>query len=375
MPVIFNPEAALDDEDEDSQMETLDLNMYLSGGMADGRTFSIINATGWINAQATATPSFSYELNSSTGMLKLMMDAEGFDPANNTPANYVEDALILVEAMDTDGESAVLYVKVRGNLPPTVHGDATTAIELTVGTQEAASEDGDDPDYYVDAADSTADITCPMLNTCYVDLTGRFSVANLRDTLTFKAYVDPTTDIEIMETDKGVMITGLTAQATAIPVRVWAVDEGGLPRNRAEDATADDGIDDIMSPPNAAVQVINVIVDGAPFMSNAAVGTKSLTVADPAAVVGHVFDETATLDALVMTYKPTLTEQGGMGNAVAEASIGPVGTDPEPTDRRPISVNGINTGSVTLTVTVTEAAVDNTPTQYTEHTIAVTVTP
>ena len=342
----------------------VDLNMYLTGGVADGRMFKIIRTQGWV------VPA-DYMLDD--GMLTLTV-TEPFAPA---PADHAEDALILVEAMDTDGESAVLYVKVRGNLAPTVNTDAATEIGLTVGTQNAASGDGDDPDYYVDADGATADITCPMLNACYIDLTGRFSPANLRDSLTFRAYVDPTiTDIEIMETDTGVMIMGRTAQATAIPVRVWAVDEGGLPMN-AEDTTigdTDDGIDQAASPPNASVQVINVTVDGQPLMSTAAVGSIDVKVGEMA-TVGHVFDE--ALGTLLFSFSPTVAEQEL--DAVAQASMAAAdatdGTTALVPARRAISVTGINRGTVMLSLKMMETAGLNEPTQYTEHDVVVNVSP
>ena len=58
-----------------------------------------------------------------------------------------------------------------------------------------------------------------------------------------------------------------------------------------------------------------------------------------------------------------------MGAVVADAGFAP--------SRRPILVNGINPGTVTLTVKATEegGTQENQPIQYAEHTITVTVTP
>ena len=130
--VVFNSQEADDDETTTGQKETINLNTHLSGGIAEGREFEIVYTAGWVGMA-------NYEL---TGSMLDVMVPEPFD-TTQSPTQYAQDALILVEAKDTDGESAVLYVKVRGNIAP--EGGGGTDINLTVGTQAAPSGDGDAP--------------------------------------------------------------------------------------------------------------------------------------------------------------------------------------------------------------------------------------
>ena len=196
---------------------------------------------------------------------------------------------------------------------------------------------------------------------------------NLRDSHTYMAYVADNDDISVETTDTGVMIMGLKGQATAIPVLVWAVDEGGLPMNLADDDDTAD-VDESVSPAEADYITVNVTVDRAPYMSDSAVGTVDLTTGGDTAMrtVGHVFDE--ALSNIAITFTPALGEQNDQGG-IAEIREGSAITDQTP-NRLPFSAHGINAGTVTLTVKAAEEDEDdNVPDQYAEHMITVTVTP
>ena len=354
--VIFNTQAGEANDDTDGEeKDPMDLNDFVANASGDV-SFEIIDTSGdWIAP-------VNYDLDGS--MLTLSV-ADDFTPAEE---NHDEDQVIRIEATDGD-DSAVLHVRVRGNVPP-----ARSNIQnftLVVGTQAAPAGDGDEPDYY-DTGDRMDDVTCAMLNACAIDLNGLFSDVNLRDSLTYMAYVADNDDISVETTDDGVMIMGLKGQATAIPVIVWAVDEGGLPMNRPDvDNTDEDETETEPYPVEANILTINVTVDRAPYMSDSAVGTVSLSVSDVAKVVGNVFDEALT--DIAVTYTPAIGDQNDQGG-IAEVT----GAQPDTTstpNRLPFSVNGINAGTVTLTVKAAEGAVENAPDQYAEHMITVTVTP
>ena len=169
---------------------------------------------------------------------------------------------------------------------------------------------------------------------------------------------------------------GLKGQATAIPVIVWAVDDGLLPMNRPDDAStaAEDETETKPYPLDASIITINVTVDRAPYLSDAADVAVSLSVSDMAKEVGNVFDEGITEENIDVTYTPALGEQNDQGG-IAEITEGTPPTDPT-TNRVPILVNGINPGTVTLTVKAAEVDQNNNvPDQYAEHMITVTVTP
>ena len=139
-----------------------------------------------------------------------------------------------------------------------------------------------------------------------------------------------------------------------------------------EDATPNDGRDQTVVPADANVASFTITVDRAPFMSDGAVGTITVAVADAPKTVGHVFDE--ALSEIEVSYTPAIGDQNDHGG-IAEITLGDTDTDSTP-NRRPISVNGINPGTVTLTVKATEGGTqENQPIQSATHTITVTVTP
>ena len=355
--VIFNTQEGEDNADTDGEeKDPMDLNDFVANASGDV-SFEIIDTSGWV------APA-NYDLDGSMLTLSVIDD---FNPAVGT---HAEDAVIRIEATD-GGDSAVLHVRVRGNMPPA--RGSTQNITLVVGTQDAPAGDGDKPDYY-DMAPNADDVTCAMLNACAIDLKGLFSDGNLRDddSLTYKAYVADNDDISVETNDTGVMIMGLKGQATAIPVLVWAVDDGLLPMNRPDDASSaeDDETETEPYPPDASIITINVTVDRAPYMSDSAVGAVSLSVNDMAKVVGNVFDE--NLDGIDVTYTPAIGDQNDQGG-IAEVTEGTADTAATP-NRLPFSVNGINAGTVTLTVKAAEVDTDNNvPDQYAEHMITVTV--
>jgi hypothetical protein len=346
--VVFNSQEADDDETTTGQKETIDLNTHLSGGIAEGREFEIVYTAGWVGM-------VNYEL---TGSMLDVMVPEPFDTTQNA-ANYAQDALILVEAKDTDGESAVLYVKVRGNIAPT--GGGGTEIDLTVGTQAAPSGDGDAPDYHT--ADNV--ITCPTLNVCMVDLTGVFSDDNLQDSMRWMVDVD-SDSISAVPTAKGVMITGRKAAATAIVVKVWPVDDGDLPENREDSADTMD-VDESTSPLDDAVQMINVIVDGAPTMSRDAIENVTMDVGATGEIVGTAFDP----EAATLTHTVTMTGD----ERVARVNLADTLTN----GGQVLTVDSDNSGTATFTVRMLEPENEsarggqNGPRQYVEHTFTVTV--
>jgi hypothetical protein len=371
--VIFNTQEGEDGDDTDGEeKDPMDLNDFVANASGDV-SFEIIDTSGWV------APA-NYDLDGS--MLTLSV-ADGFEPA--APAE-AEDAVIRIEATD-NGDSAVLHVRVRGNINPAGSGTLT---DFTIGTQEAAADDSDEPDYF-DSEDAIGDrVTCATFNICTIDLidaeTDRegatappdiFMDGNIRDSLTFHVFEDSDL-VDAVATDAGVMITGLKAgTATVI---VWATDEAGMPMLAEEDDTDTADIDETKRPADSAAYVITVTVDGAPFMSESAVGTKSITVADPTnasdAVVGTVFDDNDnTLGDTNLTFEPGIGDQGGDPGGIASINWeGQADTTSEPS-RREISVDGLNPGTVTLTVKVTETEADNNPTQYTTHMITVAVTP
>ena len=361
---IFNTMADDSDAETTGQTLELDLDDYVANAEGDV-SFEIIDISGWVETETSSDTQGSYELDGS--MLTLSVN-EPFTPA----AAHARDSVIRVEATD-NGDSAVLYVRVRGNVAPAGSG----VLELTIGTQAAPADDSDEPDYVDSDNEMGARVTCAMLNVCTVDLIGVmgqtdvFMDVNLRDTLTFHVFEDSDL-VEAVETATGVMIKGLKSGSATVVV--WATDEAGMPMLAEEDDTANDGIDETMRPLDNAAYVITVTVDGAPFMSDSAVGTKSITVEDMAAVVGTVFDDDV-LTAADLSFEPDVGEQGSDTGAVARI-IWADGTAATIAglNRREISVDGLNDGTVTLTVKVTEddEAVNN-PTQYVEHMITVTV--
>ena len=355
--VIFNTQGN-DDDTDGEEKDPMDLNDFVANASGDV-SFEVIDTSAWIAP-------VNYDLDGS--MLTLSV-ADDFTPTIELEND--EDAVIRIEATDGD-DSAVLHVRVRGNMPP--DRESTTAITLIVGTQAAPAGDGDEPDYF-DTNPNADDVTCAMLNACAIDLNGLFSDNNLRDSHTYMAYVADNDVISVETTDTGVMIMGLKGQATAIPVIVWAVDEGGLPMNRPDDPNSmeDDETETEPYPLGDDIITINVTVDRAPYMSDGAVGTVSLSVSDMAKVVGNVFDEELT--EILVDYTPIIGDQNDQGGIaeVTEASM--PDTDSVP-NRLPFLVNGVNAGTVTLTVKAAETGTgNNDPDQYAEHMITVTVTP
>ena len=353
---FFRTQAGEGADDSDGiELDPINLNDYVANATGTV-SFEIIDDTGWIS------PS-NYDLDGSMLMLRVVDD---FAPATPT---HDDDAVIRIEATDND-DSAVLYVRVRANINPA----GTGTLALTIGTQNAPADDSEEPDY-VDSEDETgARVTCEMLNSCTVDLvdvmgqTDVFTDANIRDELEFHARVSAGSEFVVAEaTGTGVKITG--RQAGTATVVVWVTDEAGmpmLPEEDDEDTEADETL-----PVAGASYVITVTVDRAPYLSSAAVGSVRLAVSDDPRVVGNVFDE--ALDDVDVTFTPIVGEQNDEGG-IAEITEGTVDTTATP-NRLPFSVNGINPGTVTLTVKATEGgAQNNEPIQYAEHTITVTVT-
>ena len=382
--VIFNPDAVAD---EVGQMATLDLNMYLTGGIAEGRQFRIVYTTGFVTSQAATTAtSANFKL---TGPMLELMVADEFTPAADP---HAQDAVILIEATDpaiydAEGalvkraESAVLYVKVRGNVEPAPPGASTS--NLIIGTQSAATED-----YTTQDADDVWDISCTMLNTCEIDVTSLFTDANLQDSLTYRAFSTDPTKVSAVPTATGATLKGLvgtTAEGTNTPVivYVWAVDErcadevGCLPKNNEEndDTTA---WDDTEHPLNDKALVLTVTVDAQPEMSTDAIENLTVDVGDDE-LVGTVFDledETVTIE-----YAEADDHNSNIATVAYVNDAGDTGNNDQATlagdsqDGVRIQVSSHNSGTTTFMLELTEAVVadDNAPRQYAEHMFTVTV--
>ena len=194
-----------------------------------------------------------------------------------------------------------------------------------------------------------------------VDLTDVFSDANLQDSMRWMVDVD-SDSISAVPTAKGVMITGLKAAATDIEMKVWPVDDGGLPENREDDAVTMD-VDESTSPLNGAVQMINVKVDGAPTMSRDAIENVTMDLGVTGEVVGTAFDP----EAEILTRTLTMTGD----DRVARVNLATTLTN----GGQVLTVDSDNSGTATFTVKMLEpdTAAETDPRQYVEHTFTVTV--
>ena len=278
------------DADNTAPTKTVDVSDGFTGGTAEGRTYKVGAVT-----NTAAFSSFSFELEGS--MLKLTVTAS----ETITAGTVILDISIPIQATDTSGAVATSNVLVRMNQLPVVT-DAATPIGLTVGLQDAPTMDGDDDDMDPDDYNTTQDnVTCVMLNSCKVTLAATDD--NRDDSYEWAFYNTDPDSVMVMATNDGVMITGLKNAAAAVPVFVWAVDEGGFPMAdedgdyQADDETSTD-IDESMYPVGA--RRINVTTDPPPSLG-AAVTINGQMVTLPAQtlktqeerLIGTVFDDEA----------------------------------------------------------------------------------
>ena len=339
--------------------------------LADAFTGGTGDLTYRISSAINMIPGVTYALTKSedgADMLSVTM------PDNASPV--AEDMVILVEAKDSAGADDVAYISVRANVTVTVPGDDTP---FTVGTQAAESRTRTNEtaaDYH-----DNANIVCAMKNTCEVTLVA--TDLNIRDVLRWMVYVTATAGTDDIadanddtisasvtngagQLDGVVTIIGLKA-GTAM-VRVWAVDEGDMPVT-IPDTESTTNVDESRPWPDA-LHTMTVTVDPAPILSEDAIEAVTMDLGEME-IVGTVFDlgdPVETFAALVIT--PTYPS----GQRIAEVMLLPVVmVQDQDTLGRTLQVTGRNSGTVSITVKVSETTVANTPDQYVEHTFTATV--
>ena len=296
---------------------------YFVGGNPEGRIYT----PGPAPTDPAIPSGVTYKLEGSI----LTLTVDGTWTAPNTD---IADTAITVSAADTDGQRVVTTIHVRSNAGPSRE---TATVNVTVGTQDAAVEN-EEMEY------GTAPVTCGMLNECVVDLSAAFDDNNMGDDFTL-------TLGEIAEADMGkvnaviegkeLTVTGLKA-AEEFSLMVKATDEAGA------DAEAEDG--------EVEMVAIQVTVDGAPTVGP--IADQTMKVSDDARTVGTAIDPAATPEAftiVITSDKPS----------VATAIEGTSDAD------NTIIVSSHNTGTATITVTVTEGGTD--PVQKATDVFTVTV--
>ena len=334
--------------------KTLDMSTAFTGGTPKGRTYRIVsNVNAW------------------TGLSFSLKDSKLELKASANTAAAPEDAVIWIEAMDTDDRTAVAHVSVRANDAVAVTGNTPG---LIVGTQadDSRTRAGQKmPDYH-----DVATITCPKMNTCNVKLTADDD--NLRDSLAWKFLVTAPGEIKDANgkvvsasvdnvdgsrLDGVVIITGLkVGEAT---VRVWAIDEGGVPKNAEDDKSTED--EDESRPFPASFHTITVTVDAAPTLSEDAIEAVTMDIGQTE-IVGTVFD----LDGEELIDKITVTP--AYPSAQRNVEVVWDSADSNIAGGRALHVIGRNSGTVSITVRVSEPTANNAPDQYVEHTFIATVT-
>ena len=339
-------------------MAMVDVSAGFTGGTAEGRTYRIVSATNvWTG--------LAYSLDGST----LKVSAPGVEVNDDE-----EDAVIWIEATDTDGANEVAHVNVRANDEVSMTGVST----LTVGTQAAESRklaDAEKADYH-----DSETIECAMKNTCEVTLTAVDD--NIRDVLDWMVYVTATTEAaDIADANNDVVsasvtngavrlagvvtITGLKS-GTAI-VRVWAVDEGKVPLNMADNDNEDDG--DQSRPWPTSVHTITVTVDAAPTLSEDAIEAVTMDIVDTAEIVGTVFNLGTPVEEM---QDPVVTPAYPSAQTIVEVTLLLAANE---VPGRTLQVIGRNSGTVSITVKLSEVADTDhdQPDQYVEHTFTATV--
>ena len=328
---IFGPIDNTGVEDGADAVQMVDVSAGFTGGTAEGRKYRVVST---INLFAGLT----HSLNGDTGMLTLTV-AQGTD----APAADIDDALILVQAIDadTDKSSEVAHVRVRLNAVPVV-GDNTQDITFSVGTQSGDTADGDEDDNPDDYRSDSPIIKCVTLNACSV--TPPASDFNRQDTLTWDFYWDSDKVlVEATADGSGVTVTGKESTgATPVNVWIWAVDDLARAEGPVLLEEDSDGTDhDETKVPAGARQLI-VTVDGALRTNNT---VESLTMdIDDTEVVGKIID-------------PESMAIGSMGFEVTghDSDIATLTLAMELMEGRQVmTVESHNSGTTTFTVKVTE---------------------
>jgi hypothetical protein len=359
------PQAAPTDDDPAPTMD-VDVSMGFTGGTAEGRIYKL----GAV-ANADQFGAFSYELDGS--MLTLKM-GEQEAPTGSDP---IEDITIPIQATDTNGAVATTTVIVRGNVMPAVSSDAD--IVLTVGLQDAPTKDGDDmdmdPDDYDGQTITDGDVTCVMLNSCEVML---MATDRNRDDSSMWMFYNPSDTFMAVATKDGVMITGLKAGAGA-SVYVWPVDEGGLPMAdedgayRVDSDDADD-LDETKFP--AGAREIQVTIDPPPHFGDMMTGqdvtlpAQTLKSQDDPRVLGTLFNDPSNEGV-------DLEQEDHEGivdiSFVDDGTVSDMSTDASAGELIQAAPRNLTASRRTFEFTVTERAVDNSPTQFLNVSVDITV--
>ena len=339
-------------------MMPIDLANVFTGGSGD-RTYRVqtaINAFGQLN----------YDLDGAE--LTVSVDTVPF-----AGDDHGDDTVIVVEATDSStGANEVAHVEVRLNQPPVI-AEVAQALVLTVGTQPAAAPDGEDDGEEPDDYDTDDEAVCVTLNVCTVTLV--VDDANNQDTMTWMW--DTSSDlIAVTRSEDGdsILIMGLPNKSGSATVYMWAVDDAGVPVNVPDDPLTEMMDESLDRPADDSRREITVTVDGAPYMSSGAIGSVELTPADGETVIGYVYDPEGQLAEMDLSYTPVFQSPDG----IVQISLGEVTTDQDPQGRS-IIAQGVNAGSVRVTVTVHEEDPDDPdmiptqPNQSTSHMVDITV--
>ena len=289
---------------------------YFTGGNPADRTYKLkSDALDPLIGGVTATME--------AGTLTLSVDSDWMGPNGATA-----DSMLTLTATDTDDQYAEATVYIRSNATPT---RSTETVSVTVGTQDAPV-DNEDKMYGADP------VSCTMLNLCTVDLSGLFVDVNMDESFTYE--LD-----EIAEADVGkvtAMIDGSELHITGLKSAAQFTLMLGA-KDKAEVAAAEK-------------TSIQITVDGAPSVGP--IANQAMTVDDDDRHVGTATDPGT--DTIMVDFESS-------DDAVATASVG------TGDDAGKIMVSSHNTGTATITVTVTEEGTDQ-PDQTATDEFTVTVT-
>ena len=314
MPLLITEAGKAESGDDPAVPATVmtDVTGYFTGGDANGRMYSLKSA-----ALDPLISGVTAKLEGTTLTLSV-------DGTWQAPSNATADSMVIVTATDTDKQYAEATVYIRSNATPT---RIVARVDVTVGTQDAAV-DNDDKMYGSDP------VSCTMLNMCTVDLSGLLTDVNTDESLTYE--LD-----DIAEADMGkvtAMIDGDMLHITG--------------RKSAGEFTLMLGVKDRAGKAAAEKTSIMITVDGAPTVGP--FSDRTIKVSDDAIRVGTALDPE------------------GAGTDIEEVSSDPdVATVAESTGA--ITVSGVNEGTATITVTITETG--DQPVQKATAEFTLTVTP
>ena len=314
MPLLITEAGTAESGDDPAEPKTVmtDVTGYFTGGDANGRMYSLKSA-----ALDPLISGVTAKLEGTTLTLSV-------DDTWQAPTNATADSMVIVTATDTDKQYAEATVYIRSNATPTRD---VAEVDVTVGTQNAAV-DNDDKMYGVDP------VSCTMLNMCTVDLSGLFTDVNTDESLTYE--LD-----DIAEADMG---------------KVTAIIDGDMLHitglKSATEFTLMLGVKDRALKAAGTKTSIMITVDGAPTVGP--FSDRTIKVSDDAIRVGTALDPEAANTTIALGNSDlnvaTVTEETGA-----------------------IMVSGVNEGTATITVTITETGEQ--PVQKATAEFTLTVTP